>query len=89
MYSMLKEIGLPCSPLHGAFYAFPSVSELGLTSVEFAMKLLDEEMVAVVPGTAFGNCGEGYVRCSYATSLDEIKVAMDRIGNFVARVRNN
>jgi aminotransferase len=87
MFSMLKEIGLPCSPLNGAFYAFPSVLELGLTSTEFAMNLLQEEKVAVVPGTAFGQCGEGHVRCSYATGLSEIKIAMERIGNFVDRIR--
>ncbi len=89
MFSMLKEIGLPCSPLDGAFYAFPSVSELGLTSTEFAMNLLEEEKVAVVPGTAFGQCGEGHVRCSYATGLNEIKIAMERIGNFVDRIRKD
>ncbi len=87
MLARLNDAGLPCAPLHGAFYAFPSVSELGLTSAEFALRLLDEEKVAVVPGTAFGQCGEGYVRCSYATGLDEIKIAMDRIEKFVNRVR--
>jgi len=87
MLARLKETGLPCAPLHGAFYAFPSVSELGMTSSEFAMRLLEEEKVAIVPGTAFGECGEGYVRCSYATSLDEIKIAMDRLGEFVERIR--
>ena len=89
MFNMLKEIGLPCSPLQGAFYSFPSVSELGMTSAEFAMNLLEKEKVAVVPGTAFGNCGEGYVRCSYATSFEEIRTAMERIGNFVERARND
>lgn len=87
MSSMLEEIGLPCSPPHGAFYAFPSIAELGMTSSEFALRLLEEEKVAVVPGTAFGACGEGHIRCSYATSLEEIKTAMDRIGEFVGRVR--
>lgn len=87
MFSKLREIGLPCSPLHGAFYAFPSISELGMTSSEFALRLLNEEKVAVVPGDAFGPCGEGHIRCSYATSLDEIKVAMNRIGDFVKRNR--
>lgn len=89
MFSMLRETGLPCSPLHGAFYAFPSISELGMTSSEFALRLLEEEKVAVVPGTAFGRSGEGHIRCSYATGLEEIKVAMERIGNFVERVRKN
>ena len=89
MLAGLGEAGLPCAPLHGAFYAFPRVSDLGLTSSEFALKLLEEEKVAVVPGTAFGPCGEGFVRCSYATSLDEIKIAMERIGEFVERIRRS
>jgi len=89
MSSMLKEIGLPCSPPHGAFYAFPSIAGLGMTSSEFALSLLEEEQVAVVPGTAFGDCGEGHIRCSYATSLEDIKIAMNRIGKFVERVRKH
>jgi len=89
MFSGLKEIGLPCAPLHGAFYAFPSISELGMTSAEFALALLEEEKVAVVPGTAFGNCGEGHIRCSYASSFEVIKIAMERLGNFVERTRKN
>ena len=89
MFSGLKEIGLPCAPLHGAFYAFPSISELGMTSAEFALALLEEEKVAVVPGTAFGNCGEGHIRCSYASSFEVIKIAMERLGNFVERTRRN
>ncbi len=89
MFSGLNEIGLPCAPLHGAFYAFPSISELGMTSSEFALSLLEEEKVAVVPGTAFGNCGEGHIRCSYASSFEEIKIAMERLGNFVERARKN
>ena len=67
----------------GAFYVFPDIRSTGLSSQDFAMRLLEEERVAVVPGTAFGECGEGYVRCSYATSLAQIHTAMDRIEHFV------
>ncbi|NOY79592.1 MAG: aminotransferase class I/II-fold pyridoxal phosphate-dependent enzyme [Kiritimatiellaeota bacterium] len=80
----LNEMGLPCVPPEGAFYVFPRVRETGLSSHEFAMRLLAEKQVAVVPGTAFGACGEGYIRCSYATALDEIEVAMDRLRDFLA-----
>ena len=69
MVKGLNDIGLPCFEPRGAFYAFPSIKGTGMTSEEFAEKLLIEERVAVVPGTAFGQCGEGYVRCCYATSL--------------------
>lgn len=83
--SRLAEIGLPSVEPRGAFYAFPSVAGLGLTSREFALRLLDEENVAVVPGSAFGACGEGFVRISYATSMESIREALDRMGRFVAR----
>lgn len=83
----LKEIGLPCSTPAGAFYAFPRIGHLGLSSKEFALKLLGEEKVAAVPGDAFGACGEGYLRCAYATSMDNLKEAMVRLGGFVRRLR--
>lgn len=82
-----QEMGLECFVPQGAFYAFPSVHSTGLTSREFAMRLLDEENVACVPGTAFGACGEGFVRCSYASDIDRIREAMQRMSRFVARVR--
>ncbi len=80
-----NRIGLDCFEPFGAFYAFPSIKITGMTSQEFAEKLLEEENVAVVPGNVFGECGEGFVRCSYATSLDEIREAVKRIENFVKR----
>jgi aminotransferase len=80
------ELGLECHRPLGAFYAFPSVAKFGLASREFAVRLLKEEKVAVVPGTAFGECGEGFVRCAYATSLENIKEAMVRLRRFVARL---
>jgi aminotransferase len=80
------EMGLECHRPLGAFYAFPSVAKFGLPSKEFALKFLSEEKVAVVPGTAFGACGEGFVRCAYATSMDNIKEAMVRLRRFIARV---
>jgi aminotransferase len=83
----LNEIGLPCFEPKGAFYAFPSITGTGLTSEEFSEKLLTEEKVAVVPGSAFGSCGEGYVRCCYATSLADIEEALKRIGRFVKKYR--
>jgi aminotransferase len=83
----LNKIGLPCFEPKGAFYAFPSIKSTGMTSEEFAEKLLMEEKVAVVPGTAFGQCGEGYVRCCYATSLEDIEEALSRMGKFVERHR--
>ena len=82
----LNDAGLPCLMPGGAFYAFPSIKETGMTSDEFCERLLFEEKVAVVPGTAFGECGEGHIRCSYATSLDKIQLAVERIGRFVNRL---
>jgi aminotransferase len=82
------EIGLVCHRPLGAFYAFPSIANLGLPSKEFALRLLQEERVAVVPGTAFGACGEGFVRCAYATSMANLKEAVLRIGRFVGRLKN-
>jgi aminotransferase len=83
----LKEIGLPCFEPKGAFYAFPNIKSTGMTSEEFAEKLLTEEKVAVVPGNAFGACGEGYVRCCYATATDEITEALDRMSRFLSKHR--
>jgi aminotransferase len=85
MVKGLNKIGLHCFEPKGAFYAFPSIKSTGLTSEDFAEKLLMEEKVAVVPGTAFGQCGEGYVRCCYATSLEDIEEALSRMGKFVGR----
>jgi len=81
----LNDIGLSCFEPRGAFYAFPSIKSTGMTSEEFAERLLIEEKVAVVPGTAFGECGEGYVRCCYATSLADIEEALSRMKRFVSK----
>ncbi|MDF2821557.1 MAG: aminotransferase class [Clostridiales bacterium] len=78
-----REMGLECFEPFGAFYLFPSIKSLGMTSDEFATELLKEQKVAVVPGTAFGNSGEGFIRISYAYSLDKLKEATSRIGEFV------
>lgn len=80
-----KEMGLPCFEPGGAFYAFPDISATGLTSEDFAEQLLMEEKVAVVPGSAFGNSGRGYIRCSYAASVDDLGEAFRRMSNFVRR----
>jgi aminotransferase len=82
-----RDIGLDCYEPKGAFYAFPSIKCTGMTSEEFAEKLLSEEKVAVVPGSAFGKCGEGYVRCCYATSLADIEEALKRMGRFVKKYK--
>jgi aminotransferase len=79
----LNDLGLPCFMPRGAFYAFPRISHLGLCSKEFSRRLLFEHKVAAVPGDAFGPCGEGYLRCTYATSMDNLKVALDRMAVFV------
>jgi len=81
----LNEAGLPTFEPEGAFYCFPDITSTGLSSEEFAQRLLEEEQVACVPGTAFGPSGEGYVRCSYATGLSEIEEALTRIDQFVTR----
>lgn len=81
--SGFREMGLPVVEPEGAFYVFPSVRETGLSSMEFCRRLLKEQRVAVIPGTAFGGCGEGYIRCSYAYSKDVIRQCMDRISVFV------
>ena len=82
------KMGLSCFEPFGAFYVFPSIKEFGMTSEEFATRLLDEEKVAAVPGTAFGECGEGFLRVSYAYSLDDLKEAIGRLGRFVERLRS-
>lgn len=82
-----KEMGLECFEPYGAFYVFPSIKEFDMTSDEFANRLLQEEKVAVVPGTAFGDCGEGFLRISYAYSLEDLKIALDKIKAFIGRLR--
>jgi aminotransferase len=78
-----KKMNLPCFEPFGAFYIFPNISHLGMTSDEFCNKLLEEEKLAVVPGTAFGDCGEGFVRISYAYSLEDLKKAIERLKRFI------
>ncbi|MCF7816900.1 MAG: aminotransferase class I/II-fold pyridoxal phosphate-dependent enzyme [Kiritimatiellales bacterium] len=86
IHSSFEAMGIPCIRPEGAFYAFADVSKFGMTAKEFALKLLDDENVACVPGTAFGACGEGFIRCSYATSFDHIKEAMVRIARFIEKL---
>lgn len=81
-------MGLECFEPYGAFYVFPSIEEFQMSSDEFATRLLKEERVAVVPGSAFGECGEGFLRISYAYSLEDLKVALGRLGHFIQRLRN-
>ena len=87
MVKGFREAGLECFEPMGAFYTFPSVKSTGMTSAEFCEKLLLEEKVAVVPGEAFGDCGNGFIRACYAYSVDSINTAMERVKNFVARHR--
>ena len=82
-----KKMGLECFEPYGAFYVFPCVKEFGMTSDEFATRFLEEEKVAAVPGTAFGDCGEGFLRISYAYSLDHLKIDMERLARFVEKLR--
>ena len=84
---VFEEMGLPCFEPFGAFYVFPCIREFGMTSEEFAEKLLMEEKVAVVPGTAFGDCGEGFIRISYAYSLDSLKKALERVQRFIEKLK--
>ena len=86
MYAF-KEMGLECFEPYGAFYVFPCIKEFGMTSDEFATRFLEEEKVAVVPGTAFGDCGEGFLRISYAYSLENLKIAIGRLAKFVKKLR--
>ena len=83
MVKRLNAMGLDCHSPGGAFYVFPEISKFGLKSKEFAMRLLEATNVAAVPGDAFGECGEGFLRCCYATSMEEIVIAMDRMEQFV------
>lgn len=87
MVEGFRKMGLSCFEPKGAFYVFPCIKSTGLTSEEFCEKLLYEEKVAVVPGTAFGECGEGFIRCSYAYSVDSIRLALERIERFVNKIR--
>ena len=84
-----REMGLKCFEPFGAFYAFPCIQEFGMTSEEFATRMLQEEKVVVVPGTAFGDCGEGFLRISYAYSLESLKEALDRMEAFIRKLRGN
>lgn len=79
----LRDMGFDCFEPFGAFYVFPSIKKFGMTSDEFANRLLKEEKLAVVPGTAFGDCGEGFLRISYAYSIEELKIALERLGHFI------
>ena len=87
LMNAFREMGLSCFEPYGAFYTFPCIKEFGMTSDEFATRFLEEEKVAVVPGTAFGACGEGFLRISYAYSLEQLKEALGRLSHFVARLR--
>lgn len=87
LMNAFQEMGLFCFEPYGAFYTFPSIKEFGMSSDEFATRFLEEEKVAVVPGTAFGACGEGFLRISYAYSLEQLKEALGRLSHFVARLR--
>ena len=84
-----KEIGLECFEPFGAFYVFPCIKEFGMTSEDFATRLLQEEKVALVPGTAFGECGEGFVRISHAYSIENLKKALEKIEKFITKLREN
>jgi aminotransferase len=86
MVDSLNAMGLKCFRPEGAFYVFPNITSTGLNSMEFASQLLKEYNVAVIPGTAFGQCGEGFIRCSYATSMDKISQAMTKMAQFVTNL---
>lgn len=87
LMNAFKEMNLECFEPFGAFYVFPCIKEFGMTSDEFATRFLEEEKVAVVPGTAFGDCGEGYLRISYAYSLENLKIAIGKLATFIGRLR--
>ncbi len=87
LLNAFQEMGLSCFEPYGAFYMFPCIKEFGMSSDDFATRFLREEKVAVVPGNAFGDCGEGYLRISYAYSLDHLKIAMGRMKKFITRLR--
>ena len=88
LVNAFKEMGLDCFEPYGAFYMFPSIKKFGMTSEEFATRFLEEEKVAVVPGTAFGDCGEGFLRISYAYSLEQLKEALERLARFVKKLES-
>ena len=88
LINAFREMGLECFEPFGAFYVFPCIKEFGMTSDEFATRFLEVEKVAAVPGTAFGACGEGFLRISYAYSLESLKTALDRMEQFVIKLRN-
>ncbi len=83
----LRNIGIPCFEPHGAFYVFPNIGAFGLSSEEFCERLLHEEGVAIVPGTAFGDCGEGFARISYAYSVKHIEKALEKMEKFVNKLK--
>lgn len=87
LLNAFKEMNLECFEPFGAFYVFPCIKEFGLTSDDFAMRLLEEERIAVVPGTAFGDSGEGFLRISYAYSIEKLKMAMEKINHFITKLR--
>ena len=87
LMNAFKEMGLECFEPYGAFYIFPCIKEFGMTSDEFATRFLEEEKVAVVPGTAFGDCGEGFLRISYAYSLEKLKLAIGKLEHFITKLR--
>ena len=83
LMKQFKKMGIPCFEPFGAFYVFPNISQFGMTSETFALRLLEEQKIAVVPGTAFGDSGEGFLRISYAYSIDNLKIALERIQKFI------
>ena len=89
LMNSFKEIGIKCFEPYGAFYVFPSIKQFGMSSEDFAMTLLKEEKVAVVPGTAFGDSGEGFVRISYAYSIEKLKIAMNKLNNYIKKINDN
>ena len=86
LLNAFDEMGIECFEPYGAFYMFPSIKKFGMSSDEFATRLLKEEKIAVVPGTAVGDCGEGFLRISYAYSIDDLKAALERIGRFIEKL---
>ena len=88
LVNAFREMDLECFEPYGAFYIFPCIREFGMTSEEFATRFLEEERVAMVPGSAFGDCGEGYLRISYASSMENLKIAMGRLKRFVKKLRS-
>src|SRR5574344_2700055 len=87
MYKAFCDMGLPCTEPEGAFYLFPDIRATGLTSEEFATRLIENHQVAVVPGSCFGKAGEGFIRCCYATDINKIKIAVARIAEMVKELR--